>query len=100
MPAEDFVQKYTSIEAATGVVADVDITSIAAFSALFDNVKVAKRVIIRTDVEITVGFNDTTFDLITIAAGERYENNWYQVAKIFITAASSSALKVLIGGNG
>jgi len=99
MPAEDFVQDYESIEGATGVVADVNIRTIAAFSTLFDDVPIAKRVIIRTDAEISVGFNNTDKDLITIQAGEKFEMNWYQVAAIFITAVSTANIKVILGGN-
>lgn len=87
---------YESKEGATGVVSNVNIRTIAGFTTLFDNVQIAYRVIIRTDVNITVRFNSNANDAITVEANTTFDFNALEVSSIFITAAGSAALKVII----
>lgn len=87
---------YESKEAASGIVSAVNIRTIAGFTTLFDTVKIAYRVVIRTDAAITVRFNSVSNDPVTIAANTSFDCNFLEVSSIFVTAASSAALKVII----
>lgn len=88
--------RYTSKEGASGVITDTDITSVAAFAALFDLAKISKNTVIRTDAGITVRFNNVANDTITIAANEKFECDWLNIAAIFVTAAGSANLKIIV----
>lgn len=87
---------YTSKEGATGIVTDQDITGIAAFAALFTTVGISQNTILRTDAAITVRFNSVSNDAISIAANERFEIEWLNISKIFITAAATANLKAMV----
>lgn len=87
---------YESKEAASGIVSNVNIRTITGFTTMFDTVKIAYRVVIRTDAAITIRFNSATNDPITIAANTSFDCNFLEVTSIFVTAAGSAALKVLI----
>jgi hypothetical protein len=87
---------YTSKEGSSGIITDTDITSVAAFAALFSTVGISKNTIIRTDAAITVRLNSVTNDAISLAANERFEIDWLNVAKIFITAAAAANLKIAV----
>lgn len=57
----------------------------------------AHTVIIRTDVDISVKFNDAGNDAITITAGEGvFTISAVEVTNIFITQAGSSNLKIIL----
>lgn len=87
---------YKSKEGASGIITDTDITSVAAFAALFTGIGgISNHTIIRTDAAITVRLNDVAADGISIAANERFECDWESVAKIFVTAAGSANLKII-----
>lgn len=87
--------RYTSKEAASGVVSNVDITTISGFEALFTKVGISKITVIRTDAAISIRLNAATEDAISIAANEKFECDWLNVSKIFVTAAGSAALKIV-----
>jgi len=87
---------YKSKEGASGVITDTDITTVAAFSALFNDVRISRNTIIRTDAAITVRLNSVDSDAISLAANEKMEIDWLMVAKIFVTAASSANLKIVV----
>lgn len=87
---------YASKESATGIVSNVDLTSIAAFSALFTVVKIGYRCIIRTNQDITIRFNASTNDAITVEANTAFDCDFLEFTSIYITAAASANLKVFI----
>jgi hypothetical protein len=87
---------YTSKEGNTGVITATDITTVAAFAALFTTIKISKNTVIRTDAAITVRFNAVGNDGITLAANEVLEVDWLNVTAIFITAAGTAALKIIL----
>lgn len=95
MPVTAPMTRYTSKEGASGIITDTDITTVAAFSALFTTVGISKNTVIRTDAAITVRFNSVSNDAITIAANEKFECDWLNISKIFVTAAGSAALKII-----
>ena len=87
---------YESKEGATGVVSNVNVRTIAGFTTLFDTVKIAYRMVIRTDAAITLRFNGSGNDAFTLAANTSLDLNCLEVTSIFVTAASSAALKIFI----
>lgn len=89
--------RYTSIEGASGVITDADITTVAAFAALFANTGISKNTIIRTDVAISIRLNKVTNDVISVSQAEgKFECDWLNVSKIFMTAAGTAALKIIV----
>lgn len=87
---------YESKEAASGVVSAVNIRTIAGFTTLFDTVKLAYRAIIRTDAAITIRFNAVGNDPISIAANDSLDCDFLEIESIFVTAAGSANLKVIL----
>jgi len=90
------MSRYDSKEAAVGVVSDTDITSVSGFETLFENVKISKNTVIRTDADISIRLNAVTNASISVEAGERFETDWLNVSKIFVTAAGGANLKILV----
>jgi len=91
--------RYNSAEAASGIVTDQDITGVSGFEALFtggQGVSVSKNTVIRTDAAISFRFNSVTNAAISLAANEKFECDWLNVSKIFITAAGSANLKIIV----
>lgn len=88
---------YNSKEGASGIISNIDITTVAAFANLFSGIGVANRVIIRTDASITVKLNRSDADSITVAANEKFELDWLAVKAIYVTAAGSANLKIIVG---
>jgi hypothetical protein len=87
---------YASSEGATGIITAVDLTSVAGFTTLFSTIKVAYHCIIRTDKDIIVRFNLATNDPITIPANTSFDCRFLEIASIFVTAAASASLKVIL----
>lgn len=87
---------YNSIESTSGIITDTDITSVTAYSALFTNIGISNHTIIRTDKDITVRFNSVSNHAITILANTTLELDWLPIKSIFVTAAASAALKIVV----
>lgn len=92
---------YNSIEGASGIITATDITSVTAFANLFklptgSPITTSLRTIIRTDAAITVRLNGASNPGITVAANETVEFDWIQISSIFITAAASANLKIIV----
>ena len=86
---------YESHEGATGILAAA--TNInTVFSTLFSTVKIAYRVIIRTDATITVRFNSATNHAITVDANTVFDADFVEVSSVFVTAAASANIKVIL----
>lgn len=63
----------------------------------FSKFKHAQHVILRTDAPITVKFNKTTEDGITLDTDERLVTDGVLITNIFITAAAGdAAVKILL----
>lgn len=87
---------YESKEAAVGVVADANIRAQAGFGTLFDTVKIAYRVIIRTDQDVLIRVNSVTNDQITINANVAYDASFLETTSIFITTTVGTNVKVIL----
>lgn len=85
---------YDNAEWATGTVTDYDVKGGQAKA--FNNVTVARYVSIRTNVAITVKFNATGSDAISVAANTTFEIDTLEVTNIFITAASTANVKIFL----
>lgn len=84
---------YENKEFATGIVTDFNV---AVGQSMFVKVPIAKYVSIRTDGAISVKFNATTNDSISIAANTSFNVDTLEVINIFITAASNANVKIFI----
>lgn len=87
---------YESKEAAVGVLANVNIRTQAGFGTLFDTVKIAYKTIIRSDTDITVRFNSSTNDPITVESNIILEVSWLEATSIFITTTGATNLKIIL----
>lgn len=92
---------YNSIEGASGIITATDITSVAAFANLFKlptgtPITTSLRTIIKTDANITVRFNGASNPGISIAANAQMEIDWLEISSIFVTAAGSANLKIIV----
>ena len=84
--------KYDSGEFSLGIETDYDA---ATQSTLFANCLNPKRVIIRSDVTMSVKFNSTSNSAVTINANTLFELD-FCISKIFITTTAATAIKILL----
>jgi len=84
---------YENKEWATGIVTDYDV---AVGQTMFNTITTARYVSIRTNAAITVKFNATTNDSVTIEANTSFDIDTMEVRNIFITAAASANVKIFI----
>ena len=85
---------YDNCEFASGIVSDYDVATNE--SDAFNNVTTARYVSIRTDAEITVKFNSTSNDSITVEASTTLNIDTLEVTNIYLTAASSANVKIFL----
>jgi hypothetical protein len=68
-------------------------------AASFANIKVYKRLEIRTNVTLSVKFNSTSNAAVTISATDSpYTMEWLEVTNIYITNSSGSTASIKILG--
>lgn len=84
---------YENHEWATGIVADYNVKT---GQSAFGTISTARFVSIRTDSEITVKFNETTNNAVTIAANTSFNLETLEVTNIYITAVASANVKVFL----
>jgi hypothetical protein len=84
---------YENHEWATGIVADYDVK---AGQSAFGTVATARFVSIRTDAAISVKFNLTTNNSISIAANTSFNVDTLEVTNLYITAVASANVKVFL----
>lgn len=82
-------REYDSDEWTSGVVTNQSLRGRVG-SKLFVNVDVAHRVLIRASKTVTVRFNSASAPVVTINAGEPYEEQWLEVDDIFLTTTDAS----------
>jgi len=85
---------YDSAEFATGVVSDYNVATNE--SDAFLNVTTARYISIRTDAAIMVKFNATTNGSVTIDANTSFTLSNLEITNIYITAASSANVKIIL----
>ena len=85
---------YDNAEWATGAVTNYDVS--AGQTSAFNNVTTATFVSIRTNAEITVKFNATTNDSITVTASTTFSIDTLLITNIYITAASTANVKIFL----
>jgi hypothetical protein len=85
---------YDNTEFATGIVTDYDVKANQATS--FHSVTTAKFCSIRTDADITVKFNDSGNEAITISANTTFNVDTLEITNIYITAAASANVKIFL----
>ncbi len=82
---------YDSAEWTSGIVTDYAVS----LQALFVNVKLAKRVIIRVDQTITAKFNKSTNPAMTINANTSFEID-FAAFEVYITTSQATAIKIIL----
>ena len=85
---------YDNVEFATGIVTDYDVAANQA--TCFHAVTTARFCSIRTDADITVKFNLSTNEAITISANTTFNVDTLEITNIFITAAASANVKIFL----
>jgi len=84
---------YENHEWATGIVTDYNVE---AGQSAFATVPTATYVSIRTDAAITVKFNATTNNSITVAANTTFSVDTLLITNIYLTAAATANVKIFI----
>jgi len=90
MQSNPITYDYASFSLTTGQT-DYDVKSNQA--ALFSNVPVASRVVIKTTQTITVKFNNTGLPAITVNVGEsplQLPQNFMEIVNIYLTNSSGA----------
>jgi hypothetical protein len=84
---------YENHEWATGIVNDYDVK---VGQTAFGTVPTARFVSIRTDAAISVKFNLTTNNSVSIAANTSFSLETLEVTNIFCTAVASANVKIFL----
>ena len=89
---------YESDEFTIGIVTNQSLKSRGGSKIFQADVPVANHVVIRADQPVTIRFNATTEDPITIDPGIPFENaNWLEVTDIFLTTTeASNGIRVIV----
>jgi len=85
---------YDNCEFASGVVSDYDVATNEA--SAFNNITIARYVSIRTDAAISVKFNSTSNDSITIEANSSFNVDTLEVTNVYVTATASANVKIFM----
>ena len=91
--AHAIVAEYDSDEWSSGIVA-VESQKNRGGSALFVNVPIAHRVLIRSDKDIVVRWNSASAPPVTIEAGVAFEETRLEITDIFLTTTATTGMKV------
>ena len=73
----------------SGTTSDVDVKSV---SSLFDNVHVARELVLRTTQAIDIKFNDTANDIITLYKNEGIDMTEIPVENVYISTGNKGAM--------
>lgn len=85
---------YDNDEWATGIVTDYDVKANRA--KMFNDISVARFVSIQTSAEISVKFNNSSNDTISIAANTVFNIDVLEITNIFLTAAATANVKIFL----